>query len=798
VNHLVDNTQPIAKLTQDPVAQLQALLVKRNPKIPLPGNIFKAAVVKEDVVKVIVGKAAVDKTGMPIAQGRKNSRGVDLSDAGSVHLLTRAMDNYWKIYQARTLPTSTADVMKSVNPANTHEVLGAFELDQSADIERKLDGAHRAFKGWSATSVHHRALCLRDLAQRLEEHCHELTVLCVKEAGKTLADGVAEVREAVDFCRYYADQAESIMADPALKPRGVIVCISPWNFPVAIFIGQVVAALVTGNCVVAKPAGPTCLLAQRIVALMSASGLPAPVVQLLLAPGRLVGELVVPDARVQGVMFTGSMSTARELTKCLAERAEVDLPLVAETGGQNAMIVDSTALVEQVVDDVIQSAFGGAGQRCSALRVLFLQEEVADSVISQIKGAMDELNIGDPALLSTDVGPVINAAALAVLATHVQRLKQPHSGAQLLHRCSLPEVCAPGHFFAPHLYELERLSVLNQEVFGPVVHVIRFKASELDDVVAQINESGYGLTLGVHSRIARVGQRVVTSAQVGNVYINRNMVGAVVGVQPFGGRGLSGTGPKAGGPHYLLRLLQVTDDLPFSDLVASSMEAVLPAALNEQSHNPWRALLLKQREKHLKRVVGALQKSTFLARNDWQQPQAFECMLRVSRRYLDLSVALPGPTGECNVFLTQAKGHVFVVTAPVDALGDNLRQVMMALLAGNTVSWLVASNHRDKAAECERLMQVMGLDERIIQIKVVDTFDPIGELIEAREVQAVLVLKGSVYSKKIHVLLAQRAGPLLPVIEGFCPALVMPRLQWEKTISTNTTAAGGNASLLTL
>ncbi|MGH8457533.1 MAG: L-glutamate gamma-semialdehyde dehydrogenase, partial [Stenotrophobium sp.] len=373
-----------------------------------------------------------------------------------------------------------------------------------------------------------------------------------------------EVREAVDFLRYYAQQARRLQAMPELLPgptgehnelqlhgKGVFVCISPWNFPLAIFTGQIVAALVTGNAVIAKPAEQTPLIAVRMVRLLHEAGIPANVLQCALGEG-YVGAELVSDERIAGVAFTGSVEVAQRINRALAARSGPIATLIAETGGQNAMIADSSALPEQVVKDVIHSAFGSAGQRCSALRVLFVQDDIADKVTRMLKGAMRELVIGDPALLATDIGPVIDEAARARLAQHAEEMKRV---GKLIEHLPLPASCAHGSYFAPCAVEIESLAQLDAEYFGAMLHVIRYPAKQLDEVIAAINATRYGLTLGVHTRIESTWRRVQALARVGNCYVNRGMTGAVVGVQPFGGEGLSGTGPKAGGPHYLLRFV---------------------------------------------------------------------------------------------------------------------------------------------------------------------------------------------------------------------------------------------------
>jgi RHH-type proline utilization regulon transcriptional repressor/proline dehydrogenase/delta 1-pyrroline-5-carboxylate dehydrogenase len=430
-------------------------------------------------------------------------------------------------------------------------------------VDAALSAACRAQPAWNRRPATERAEILVEAARLFESNRDALLALCIREAGKTLPDALAELREAVDFLRYYAQQARRDFGQPALLPgptgesnrlqlegRGIFVCISPWNFPLAIFTGQVAAALAAGNAVIAKPAEQTPLVAALAVRLMLKAGVPAEVLHFLPGEGAVVGARLTADPRVDGVAFTGSTETARLINRALAGRDAPLAALIAETGGQNAMIVDSSALVEQVVGDVIASAFNAAGQRCSALRVLFLQEDIADLTLRRLAGAMDLLRVGDPALLATDIGPVIDGAARNMLEAHAERML---GLARWSHRVGLAEGCGHGHFFAPMAVEIPGLEVLPGEVFGPILHVIRFKAGELDAVIDSINGTGYGLTLGVHSRVDGLARRIAGAVRAGNVYVNRNMIGAVVGVQPFGGCGLSGTGPKAGGPHYLHR-----------------------------------------------------------------------------------------------------------------------------------------------------------------------------------------------------------------------------------------------------
>ena len=485
-------------------------------------------------------------------------------DALITQTLTRTLPMPRDLYGPKRANSSGADLAVQAMRAPLDQALASVTVEPvqmlaAAEVPAAMARLHAGFAAWSVRPLAERAALLRRAADALDARLPEFCALLVKEAHKTLGDCIAEVREAVDFCRYYADQAEERLQEQVLPGptgesnvlrlhgRGVFVCISPWNFPLAIFAGQVAAALVAGNTVAAKPAEQTPVVARRFVALLHEVGVPADTVAWLHGLGETVGAALVADAHTAGVCFTGSTQVARIINRALAAKDSAIVPLIAETGGLNAMVVDSTALPEQVVDAVVQSAFRSAGQRCSALRLLCVHEAVADGVIEMLRGALTELNVGDPALLATDVGPVIDDEAFAGITRHVQRLRQE---ARLLGeatvKSSFPRLVAPVAF------EIKQIADLKDEIFGPVLHVVRW-GGDVMDVVAQINALGYGLTLGVQTRIDSRAQCIADAARVGNVYVNRNMIGAVVGVQPFGGEGLSGTGPKAGGPHYLVR-----------------------------------------------------------------------------------------------------------------------------------------------------------------------------------------------------------------------------------------------------
>jgi len=538
VNRLEDARSPIEEVIADPVDLLHAITPIPHPRIPLPADLYS---------------------------DRRNSSGINLTDPIALQALATAMTTaagrFWRAAPPLKLKEYSAQEHPVADPSDRRRRVGAVVATDAAMLDRIIAIATAAAPRWDATMAERRAEILEGAAALFENHMPELMTLCIREGGKTIPDALAEVREAVDFCRYYAALARRDFGAPhtLLGPtgehnelqyhgRGVFACISPWNFPLAIFTGQLSAALAAGNAVLAKPAGQTPLIAQRAVQLLHEAGIPADVLQLIPGEGHILGPLLAVDERISGVAFTGSTETARALQRGLAARDGAIVPLIAETGGLNTMIVDSSALPEQVVKDALRSAFNSAGQRCSALRVLYLQEDIAPKVMELLAGAMAELRLGDPALLATDVGPVIDEAARAKLLDHCTRMNKE---GRLIYKMEIPAELQHGCFFAPHLFEIDRLEQLPREVFGPILHVIRYRGNELDKVIDAINHSGYGLTLGIHSRIDTTIQYIQGRARVGNCYVNRDMIGAVVGVQPFGGEGLSGTGPKAGGPDYL-------------------------------------------------------------------------------------------------------------------------------------------------------------------------------------------------------------------------------------------------------
>ncbi|MFT5372930.1 MAG: RHH-type proline utilization regulon transcriptional repressor/proline dehydrogenase [Lysobacterales bacterium] len=543
VNRIVDEKLPIEKVAEDPIARVKLTQPVRHPSIPLPLGIF--------------------------GDQRLNSLGVNLASEIELQKLADRMQDFaahtWRaepLLASKSKSGETAEIRVVTDPSTDGKVIGEVRFANESEVQQAIADAHDYSREWDKVAPQDRAAMLDKAANLFESNMPEFVALCAHEAGRTINDGISEVREAVDFLRYYAMQARERFGKPLLMPgptgesnevslhgRGVFSCISPWNFPLAIFTGQITAALAAGNTVLAKPADPTPLIAFRAVQLLHEAGIPRAALQLLPGSGRKVGAVLTSDPRIAGVAITGSTQTARIINRTLAARDAPLACLIAETGGQNAMLVDSSALPEQVVNDVINSAFHSAGQRCSALRVLFLQDDIAEKIMHMLAGAMQELIVGDPSMLVTDVGPVISNTSRDELQTHIDRMERE---ARLIARAPM-DASLPGSFLAPCAFEIENIETLEEEVFGPVLHVLRYRSADLDKVIDAINATGYGLTLGIHSRINRTQRYIANRVNVGNCYVNRAMTGAVVGVQPFGGEGLSGTGPKAGGPHYLLR-----------------------------------------------------------------------------------------------------------------------------------------------------------------------------------------------------------------------------------------------------
>jgi RHH-type proline utilization regulon transcriptional repressor/proline dehydrogenase/delta 1-pyrroline-5-carboxylate dehydrogenase len=731
VNRIADPNVSIDELVTDPVDVACAL--------PVPG-------------------AGHDKIALPAAifGARKNSHGLDLSnETGLAHLsdaLKASTDITW---EARPLLAQTdlpGEAKPVRNPGDRRDVVGMVE-EASDDTARKAVtlAANRAAE-WAAVPPADRAACLERAADAMEAKIETLLGLIMREAGKSAPNAIAEVREAVDFLRYYADQAKKTLG-PAHKPLGPVVCISPWNFPLAIFTGQVAAALVAGNPVLAKPAEETPLIAAEAIRLLHEAGVPQAALQFLPGDGR-VGAALVGAPETAGVMFTGSTEVARLIQAQLADRLSPSgkpIPLIAETGGQNAMIVDSSALAEQVVFDVIASAFDSAGQRCSALRVLCLQEDIAERTLTMLKGALQELSIGRTDRLSIDVGPVITEEAKGVIEKHIEAMR---GLGRPVEQVALRGETGEGTFVPPTIIELDKLSDLKREVFGPVLHVIAYKREEIDRLIDDINATGYGLTFGLHTRLDETIAHVTNRIKVGNIYVNRNVIGAVVGVQPFGGRGLSGTGPKAGGPLYLGRLVQTPPVPPHHSSVHLD-PALLDFAL-------W--------------LDGKGEKEAAEAARDLGSSSA-----------LGLEAELPGPVGERNIYMLHARGHVLLVPRTKAGL---YRQLAIALATGNRVSVDAESGLHDALSGLPS-----SVTARIAWIEDWAMAGPFaGALVEgdAERVRSV--------NKKI----ARLPGPLVLVQSASTEEVAKGNaytLNWlleEVSISINTAAAGGNASLMSI
>ena len=727
VNRVVDEAVPLAALVADPLPDVLTRGGRPHPQIPLPADLYA---------------------------DRRNSRGFDLAAAG----VRRAFLNALERSREETLhagPRIASEVGEAAderlihNPAQLDEVVGLVRWAGPADLEAALQTAAAQAPGWAIDAPEQRALCLERAALALEARSHALVALIVREAGKTFAAAQGEVREAVDFCRYYASRLRA--GDLAgSRPLGPVVAISPWNFPLAIFVGQIAAALAAGNPVLAKPAEQTPLIADRAVALLHEAGVPRPMLQCLPGPGETVGTRLVADPRVCGVMFTGSTAVATGIHRVLAARG--DVPLIAETGGLNAMIVDSTALPEQVVADVLSSAFDSAGQRCSALRLLCVQEDIAEHVLDLLDGAMAELSVGRPDDFATDVGPLIDAAARVQIDAYVDAMRANRY--PVLAR-SLPDGCLKGHFVVPTVIELNSPDELQREVFGPVLHVVRYAAGELDALLDSLAASGYGLTLGIQSRVDGFVERIVRRMPVGNVYVNRNMIGAVVGVQPFGGEGLSGTGPKAGGPLSLRRLVHgVPPAVPALARPARPALDVLEAWLA----GPVASLPDEARKAGLREWIAVYRQASLAG----------------------VSLQLPGPTGECNTLHFQSRGAVLGLA---DQPAAWLHQLAAALATDNRL--LVPSEDEAAAAWLSSLPEALR-----------GCVGPCADVLNCVWV-AVLAELPPEDSARWQKAFADRGGPILPFLVP-SPDYALDRLIHERCITVNTAATGGNTGLLRL
>lgn len=689
--------------------------------------------------------------------GRINSTGLDLSDERQLAELESELNHSSVLLERfgilvkpllKDYVAGKREAKLIKNPAKQSDIVGEVWLATEEEIDIALANAVEFFPLWAATDPKERAAKVLKFADLLEANYYQLLNIIVREAGKTLANGIAEVREAVDFCRYYANQVINEFNNLTHPALGPVVCISPWNFPLAIFVGEVISSVVSGNTVIAKPSAQTNLIAYYAVKLMHEAGIPAGAAQLMPGSGSAIGNELTKDPRVKGVIFTGSTEVAQTINQNLALKEEHGV-LIAETGGQNAMIVDSTALPEQVVTDVIGSAFDSAGQRCSALRVLYLQADIADKIITMLKGAMDELRVGNPQNLSTDIGPVIDTKAQKTLLEHIEHMQKQ---ARMFYQAPTQAECREGIFVAPTVFEIGSIRELKREVFGPVLHIIRFVADNLDAVIAEINSSGYGLTQGIHSRLEENAYEVYTKVKAGNIYVNRNMVGAVVGVQPFGGEGLSGTGPKAGGPFYLYRL------------VASKRQPKLNLTSRTVDYT------------NLDKFVHSLGK---LHLTPDQIGKLDDLALKLKQHSpLNSEINLPGPTGERNFMFFVPRGYVACLA---NDLYTYCVQIIYTLATGNQVI-LTEDNANDK------LLNYLPKQSYFI-----------AKLMQAKMVHAVLVSKDYPNLAKLRVDLAKRDGLLTHVLAADADGgYNLHLLVTERTVSINITATGGNVQLMSI
>ena len=728
-------TTPIEILCADPVRAAANHAGTPHPRLPLPRDLF--------------------------APERGNSAGVDLANPALRATLLAAIDHsrdqaieVQPLLAAAPIGAASAaspGLRREIrNPADLNELLGNVLDAGDAAVDAAISAAAESAPGWAETEIDTRAQILERAAELYQQQLPALAALAVREAGKTLANAVGEVREAVDFLRYYAAQVRSQFNQVSHLPLGAVACISPWNFPLAIFTGQVAAALAAGNTVLAKPAEQSSASAARAVQLLHQAGVPRSVLQLLPGDGERVGARLVADARIGGVVFTGSTAAARSIARTLALRG--DVPLIAETGGQNAMIVDSTALPEQVVGDVLRSAFDSAGQRCSALRLLCLQREIAEPILAMLEGAMRELRVGNPAELATDVGPLIDQRARARIDAHLQAMRS-----QLRCQSPLSADCVRGVFVAPTLIEIESIDELSGEVFGPVLHVLRFDRRRLGALIDAINATGYGLTLGIASRIEDTIGEIIERAQVGNIYVNRNMIGAVVGVQPFGGQGLSGTGPKAGGPLYLYRLLRCSPGPRWH----ADQSARVPGLLRQ--------------------LIAWLREGRDALLSAQQRPE----LLALAERYADATmlaarIPLSGYVGESNELRLRPRGVVRGTARSASAL---LAQLAAVLATGNT---LIA----DQAELAATLRDALPVGLRGALLCGTPRYQAV--LVDAAEARL-----QPLWLRQLCQELAAGDGAIQPLIVAN-EDYALERLLVEQSVSINTAAVGGDTRLLAL
>ena len=727
VNQIVDETIPISSLIADPISIVKQTKGLPHPQINLPINLYQPT--------------------------RQNSRGFDFSNESALRELSKQLQPY-SIHQWHAQPliveSSSSHPSQQIlsyqifNPANITDIVGIIKDATPQQVEASIKVAHHHLQDWQTVTPQIRASYLLKAANLIEENTAEFIALAIREAGKTFQNAISEIRETVDFLRYYATEINNLSTT---SPLGIVVCISPWNFPLAIFIGQISAALAAGNVVIAKPAEQTPLIAFRAIELLHLAGIPPYALQFLPGSGEIVGSALVNNTHINGVIFTGSTEVAQLINQTLSKRSIIEqkeIAFIAETGGQNVLIADSSALIEQVVQDTVISAFDSAGQRCSALRILCLQSDIFEKTVEMLKGAVNLLTVGNPDTLSTDIGPVIDLEAKNKLQKHIDRFSNTSKN---IYQQVLSSQCSFGHFIAPTIIKINDLSDLTEEVFGPILHIISFERENLASLIEEVNNMGYGLTLGIHSRIDETINFISTHAKVGNIYVNRNMVGAVVGVQPFGGQGKSGTGPKAGGPLYLQKL-QKSLQMPYLQQSISPTE--LPSI----------------------RLL-----------TDWLITNQFESIANLSKQYsanklLNYSINLNGPTGEINNYSLQPKGHIYCASTSLPTLLNQISSV----LASNNIPVL-------SKATFNLLPKSFPVEIKEVCIE--------SDHITHYYFQLALSDSG-LYSLTRHLFTLQPLCITTVLLTNESDAIPFWLFFHERSISINTTASGGNASLMSL
>ncbi|WWP00955.1 MAG: trifunctional transcriptional regulator/proline dehydrogenase/L-glutamate gamma-semialdehyde dehydrogenase [Candidatus Dasytiphilus stammeri] len=762
VNKIANHSLSIDELIADPVdivdklAKVEGIIGLSNPKIPLPRNLY--------------------------GNERLNSVGIDLNNEQNLAdlskiLLKSAMQPWHAgpMIQGNLNQSVESQSRPIINPAEPTDIVGYVRETTEREVTLALQQAEKAYHSWHSIPITKRAHILEDAAILMENKMHILISLLVREAGKTFNNAISEVRESVDFLRYYSSQIKKNFNQNMYVPLGPVVCISPWNFPLAIFTGQIAAALAVGNSVLAKPAEPTPLIAAQVIKIMHDAGIPHGVLQLITGSGKTLGSMLIRDNRISGIIFTGSTTVANLIQQTIARRINTQqrkpIPLIAETGGINAMIVDSSALPEQAVMDIMTSAFDSAGQRCSALRLLCIQEEIAEYTLRMLRGAMAEYRMGNPDRLYTEIGPVINADAKNHIEAHIKnmlakgfKIYQPTSTVSPnLNQQDL--INTTGNFIIPTLIEINRIDELNCEIFGPVLHIIRFAKKNLPVIIDQINASGYGLTLGVHTRIDTTINQIIDRANIGNLYVNRNIVGAVVGVQPFGGEGLSGTGPKAGGPLYLYRLLS---SYP-GDAFKISLEQYIHCSTNTtlrhnllESHQIFTSWINSRPELELAKIFKIFQ----------------------ARSPVGTTIMLTGPTGEYNGYSLLPRIRILCLS---DNENDILIQLALVISTGSKALWTEDEIHR-------KIYRILP-----VQVKAIINFAP--DVFNTNiKFDTVIYHGDDTRLSAICIKLANLEGPIIPVY-SFANGetnILLDKFLRERSLSINTTAAGGNTSLMSM